>query len=270
MAEVSVNESPLAQVPVEAPAAHPAALPDVTALPVEGEAQVVEDLPKVDVRDGDSQAAEIEQSKDQSANQSGDQEQPGEEAAEDDAAGPEEVSEDGPEAPEGPDLSDDVDVRAYEEDPDPTEEYDEDGGFVVKDADVEAVIADEVVLHTAAEITVRNVLPEGEKRKRRPPERYEPVETPLDDADRPTKRRKTTSSRSQEVEEQEDGEGDEEGDEEDEEDEAGDEEEGDEEEDEEEGDETDEEYVAGSTESEESESEESDEGEEDEPINIVD
>lgn len=177
----------------------------------------------------------------------------------------EEVADESPE--EVPELSDDVDVRTYEEDPDPTEEYDEDGGFVVKDADVEAVIAEEVVLHTDAEITVRNVLPEGEKRKRRPPERYEPVETPLDDVDRPAKRRKTDRSQEGSAEE-DDGEGDEDDEEED--DEEEDDEDGDEEEgDEEEGDETDEEYVAGSTESEESESSDSEE-EEEEPINIVD
>ena len=146
-------------------------------------------------------------------------------------------------------LSDEVDVRAYEDDPDPTEEYDEDGGFVVKDAELEAVLEAERVLHAAAEITVRNVLPEGQKRTRRAPQRYEPVETPLDDVDRPAKRRKTDSQKtsvdtndSQEEEEDEE-----------------DEDEEDEDDDDEEYDEADEESTESESEDEEDEEEEDDE-----------
>lgn len=122
--------------------------------------------------------------------------------------------------PELDDLSDEVDVRAYEDDPDPDEEYDEDGGFVIKDVEVEAVLETELVLHAAAEITVRNVLPDGAKRTRRAPQRYEPVETPTDDIDRPVKRRKLESTpiedSEEEDEEDEDEDDDEEYDEEDE------------------------------------------------------
>jgi hypothetical protein len=154
----------------------------------------------------------------------------------------------------GPDLSDDVDVRAYEEDQDPKEEYDEDGGFVVKDADVEAVLETERVIHTAAEITLQNVLPEGQKRTRRQPQRYEPVETPTDDVDRPRKRPRLADPvpDPEEEEEEEDVE--------------------EEEEEEEEEDSEDDEYIDDeSTESEESEEDEEDElDEDDKPINIVD
>jgi hypothetical protein len=152
-------------------------------------------------------------------------------------------------------LSDEVDVRAYEEDPDPTEEYDEDGGFVVKDAEVEEVLETERVLHPEAEITVRNVLPEGQKRQRRAPQRYEPVETPLDDVDRPAKRRKTGSEQSVEsVEDEEEEEEDQEEDK----------------EDEEEDEEDDEEYDEAEEESTESESEdEEDEDDDDAELDIV-
>lgn len=143
------------------------------------------------------------------------------------------------------DLNDEVDVRAYEDDPDPDEEYDEDGGFVIKDADVDQVLETELVLHTAAEITVRNVLPEGQKRTRRAPQRYEPVETPIDDVDRPVKRRKLHATP---VEDSDD--------------------EGEEEEDEEEDEDDDEEY---DDEGEDEESTESDTDEdEDDPIDIID
>jgi hypothetical protein len=151
-----------------------------------------------------------------------------------------------------PDLSDEVDVRAYEEDPDPTEEYEEDGGFVVKDAELEEVLESERVLHAAAEITVRNVLPEGQKRARRAPQRYEPVETPVDDVDRPSKRRKTGSEKTsvdtnEGQEEEEEAEEDEDEDEEDEEDEEDD----------------DEDYDEAEEESSESETEEEEEDEDD-------
>ena len=111
-------------------------------------------------------------------------------------------------------LNDEVDVRAYEDDPDPDEEYDEDGGFVIKDAEVEAVLETELVLHPAAEITVRNVLPDGAKRTRRAPQRYEPVETPTDDVDRPVKRRKIEPVEDSDEDEEEDEEDEEDDDEE--------------------------------------------------------
>ena len=151
-------------------------------------------------------------------------------------------------------LSDEVDVRAYEDDPDPTEEYDEDGGFVVKDAELEALLEAERVLHAAAEITVRNVLPEGQKRTRRPPQRYEPVETPLDDVDRPAKRRKTDSQKTS-VDTNESQEEDLEDDE-------------DEDEDEEDEEDDDEEYDEAEEESTESESEEEEDEEDDDDVDI--
>jgi hypothetical protein len=153
-----------------------------------------------------------------------------------------------------PGLADDVDVRAYEEDPDPNEEYDEDGGFVVKDAELEAVLETERVIHTAAEITVQNVLPEGQKRTRRQPQRYEPVETPVDDIDRPVKRRKVAYA--------DDGSK---------EDEETDTEETEETDTDETADDDDEEYEDLEEESSESEDSEEDEADDDdEPLNIVD
>ena len=169
------------------------------------------------------------------------------EASEAAPAVPKEVEQ--PPEPEGDppqdldDLSDEVDVRAYEEDPDPNEEYDEDGGFVIKDAEVDAVLETELVLHAAAEITLRNVLPEGAKRARRAPQRYEPVETPVDDVDRPVKRRKLDSTPVDSVEDSEE-----------------------EEEDEDEEEDDDEEY---DEEDEDEESTDSDSEEDDEPIEIL-
>lgn len=212
--------------------------------------EVPEEVPQVTGENKEPVDASGEDVPEESA--AGPDDVPGSDAPEESADGPDEQS--AQEVDEGPleDLSDDVDVRAYEEDPDPTEEYDEDGGFVVKDADVEAVIAEEVVLHADAEITVRNFLPEGKKRARRPPQRYEPVETPLDDVDRPAKRRKVEEPAAER--DQEDNDSD------DLQDDVGDDVEGDETTD-------DEEYV-GSTDTE-SESEES-ESEEEEEINIID